>query len=79
MSTMVQEVKITIILELSLKIPHRIASLSLVATKAGVRLSAMNLTPVCYPETRCTLDADLVSPVDWDVRSASVRLDYSSH
>lgn len=66
----------TIILELALKIPHRIASLSLVATKAGVWFSAMNLTPVCYPETICTLDADLVYPVDWDGHSASVSLGY---
>lgn len=69
----------TITLELALKIPHRIASLSLVATKAGVRFAAMNLTPVCYSKMICTLDADLVHPVDRDVHSASVSLDYTSH
>jgi pimeloyl-ACP methyl ester carboxylesterase len=69
----------TIIPELALRIPHRIASLSLVATKAGVRFSAMNLTPVGYPETICILDADFVYPVDRDVHSASVSLGYSSH
>ena len=69
----------TIIPELALKIPHRIASLSLLATKAGVRFRAMNLTPVCYPEVICILNADLVYPVDRDVHSASVSLNYSSH
>ena len=65
--------------ELALKISHRIASLSLVATKAGVRFTAMNLTPVCYPETICILVADFVHSVDWDACCASVSLDYASH
>ena len=69
----------TIVPELALKIPHRIASLSLVSTKAGVRFRAMNLTPVCYPEAICILNADLVYPVDRDVHCASVSLDYPSH
>jgi len=69
----------TVIIELALKIPHRIASLSLVATKAGVRFARMNLTPVCRPVAQCTLDADLVYLVDWGVYSVSVSLEYSSH
>jgi len=39
---------LTMIPELALKIPHRIASLSLLSTKAGVRFTAMNLAPVRY-------------------------------
>ena len=68
----------TIPSELALKIPHRIASLSLVATKAGVRFTAMNLTPVRYLGSISTLDSYLVYLVDWDVYCASVSLEYSS-
>jgi len=69
----------TIPSELALKIPHRIASLSLLATKAGVQLTAMNLTPVCYLESIYTPDSDSVYLVDRDVCSTSVSLEYSSH
>jgi hypothetical protein len=50
----------TVIPELALKIPHRIASLTLLATKAGVRFTVMNQTPVRYPSTIYVLGADLV-------------------
>jgi len=69
----------TIPAELALKIPHRIASLSLLATKAGVRFTVMNLTPVCYLESISTLDSDSVYLVVRDVYSDSVSIEYSSH
>ena len=56
----------SIILELALQIPNQIASLSLVATKAGLWSLSMGLMPVCYLEIICTLDADLVHPETWD-------------
>src|SRR5258708_8950793 len=61
----------TVLTELALKIPHRIASLILVSSKAGVLFTKMNLTPVCHPAPQCTLDTDIVCLVVWSVGSVS--------